>query len=39
VVGKEIVDAHTIRLRTATPYGPLPLDLSNIFIVSRKVAE
>ncbi len=39
VVGREVVDAYTIRLRTATPYGPLPLDLSNIFIVSRKVAE
>ncbi|MBC7779243.1 MAG: ABC transporter substrate-binding protein [Proteobacteria bacterium] len=39
VVAKEIVDARTIRLRTATPYGPLPLDLSNVFIVSRKVAE
>jgi peptide/nickel transport system substrate-binding protein len=39
VVGKEIVDPYTIRLRTATPYGPLPLDLSNVFIVSRKIAE
>ncbi|MCA3152476.1 MAG: ABC transporter substrate-binding protein, partial [Rhodocyclaceae bacterium] len=39
VVGREIVDPYTIRLRTATPYGPLPLDLSNVFIVSRKVAE
>jgi len=38
IVSKEIVDARTIRLRTATPYGPLPLDLSNVFIVSRKIA-
>ena len=39
VVGKEVIDPYTIRLRTAAPYGPLPLDLSNVFIVSRKVAE
>ena len=39
IVAKEIVDAQTIRLRTATPYGPLPLDLSNVFIVSRKLTE
>jgi peptide/nickel transport system substrate-binding protein len=39
ITGKEIVDAQTIRLRTATPYGPLALDLSNIFIVSRKLTE
>ena len=39
ITGKEIVDAHTIRLRTATPYGPLALDLSNIFIVSRRLTE
>ncbi len=39
IVAKEIVDAQTIRLRTATAYGPLPLDLSNVFIVSRKLTE
>ncbi|WP_151636163.1 ABC transporter substrate-binding protein [Noviherbaspirillum aerium] len=39
IVGKEIVDAQTIRLKTATPYGPLPLDVSSIFIVSKKAAQ
>lgn len=33
-----VVDAHTLRLKTAEPYGPLPGDLSSIFIVSRKAA-
>jgi peptide/nickel transport system substrate-binding protein len=38
ITGKQVVDAHTLRLKTATPYGPLPLDLSTIFIVSKKAA-
>jgi len=38
VVTREAVDAHTVRLRTAAPYGPLALDLSNIFIVPRRLA-
>jgi peptide/nickel transport system substrate-binding protein len=38
IVGKQVVDSHTLRLKTATPYGPLPLDLSTIFIVSKKAA-
>jgi peptide/nickel transport system substrate-binding protein len=39
IVGSEIVDANTLRLKTAKPYGPLPLDLSTIFIVSSKAAD
>lgn len=38
IVGKQVVDALTIRLKTATPYGALPLDVSTIFIVSKKAA-
>lgn len=34
----QVVDAHTLRLKTAEPYGPLPGDLSSIFIVSKKAA-
>jgi peptide/nickel transport system substrate-binding protein len=39
IVAKEIVDPYTVRLKTATPYGPLALDVSTIFIVSKKVAK
>ena len=39
IVGKQVVDPLTLRLKTSTPYGPLPLDLSTIFIVSRKAAQ
>lgn len=38
IIGSEVINPLTIRLRTATPYGPLPLDMASIFIVSRKVA-
>jgi len=38
IVAKQIVDPHTLRLRTATPYAMLPQDLNSIFIVSRKAA-
>lgn len=38
ITGKKVVDAHTLRLTTAQPYGPLPLDLASIFIVSKKAA-
>jgi len=34
----QVVDRHTLRLKTAEPYGPLPGDLSSIFIVSKKAA-
>ena len=39
IVDKQAVDALTLRLTTATPYGPLPLDVSTIFIVSKKITE
>jgi peptide/nickel transport system substrate-binding protein len=38
IVSKQIVDPYTVRLKTATPYGPLALDVSTIFIVSKKAA-
>jgi peptide/nickel transport system substrate-binding protein len=38
IVGKQIVDAHTLRLKTATPYAMVPYDLNSVFIVSRKAA-
>jgi peptide/nickel transport system substrate-binding protein len=38
IVGKQIVDPYTVRLKTAAPYGPLALDVSTIFIVSKKAA-
>ncbi len=34
----QVVDSHTLRLKTAEPYGPMPGDLSSIFIVSKKAA-
>lgn len=39
IVSKQIIDPYTIQLKTATPYGPLALDVSTIFIVSRKAAQ
>jgi len=39
IVGKEIVDRYTVRLKTAAPYGVLPHDLNSIFIVSKRAAE
>src|SRR5512139_537385 len=38
IVGKRIVDAHTLRLSTATPYAMVPYDLNSVHIVSRKAA-
>lgn len=38
IVKREVVDAHTLRLKTATPYGALPEDINSILIVSRKAA-
>jgi peptide/nickel transport system substrate-binding protein len=35
----QIVDPHTIRFKTATPYAVLPQDLNSIFIVSRAVGD
>jgi peptide/nickel transport system substrate-binding protein len=39
IVGKRIVDAHTLRLRTAAPYAMVPYDLDSVFIVSKKAAQ
>ena len=39
IVSKQIVDKHTLRLKTATPYGPLLQDLALVLIVSRKAAS
>jgi peptide/nickel transport system substrate-binding protein len=39
IVDKKAVDPLTVRLKTAAPYGPLTLDLSTIFIVSKKAAQ
>lgn len=38
IVGKRIVDAHTLRLTTATPYAMVPYDLNSVHIVSKKSA-
>ena len=38
IVAKQAVDRYTVRLKTASAYGPLPLDLISIFIVSKKAA-
>jgi peptide/nickel transport system substrate-binding protein len=39
IVAKKATDPYTVQLKTATPYGPLPLDMSSIFIVSKKAAQ
>jgi peptide/nickel transport system substrate-binding protein len=39
IADKQAVDQYTVRLKTAAPYGPLPLDLNSIFIVSKKAAQ
>ena len=36
IVSKQIVDAHTIRFKTATPYPLMLPDLTAVFIVSKK---
>jgi len=38
IVAKRIIDPYTVELTTAAPYGPLALDVSTIFIVSKKAA-
>ena len=38
ITAKQAVGPLTLRLKTATPYGALPLDMSTIFIVSKKAA-
>jgi peptide/nickel transport system substrate-binding protein len=39
IVAKQIVDRHTLRLKTAVPHGALIQDLSEVLIVSKKAAE
>ncbi len=34
-----VVDSHTIRFKTASPYPLLPNDLANVFIINRKYVE
>lgn len=38
IVAKRIIDPYTVELTTAAPYGPLALDVSTIFMVSKKAA-
>ncbi len=38
ITGKQIVDRHTLRLKTAAPYGPLLQDLAHVLIVSKRAA-
>ena len=38
ITGKQIVDRHTLRLKTAAPYGPLLQDLALVLIVSKRAA-
>ena len=38
ITAKTIVDRHTIRLKTAAPYGPLLQDLAHVLIVSKRAA-
>lgn len=39
LTAKRAIDRYTVELKTAVPYGPLPLDMSSIFIVSKKAAQ
>jgi peptide/nickel transport system substrate-binding protein len=39
ITGMEAVDDKTVRLKTASPYPLLPLDLSRVYIVRKAVAE
>lgn len=38
IMSIQVVDPYTLRLKTATTYGPLPGDLASIFVVSKKAA-
>ncbi|MBL8474327.1 MAG: ABC transporter substrate-binding protein [Rhodocyclaceae bacterium] len=38
IASRQIVDPYTVRLKTPAPYGPLPLDLTTIYMVSKKAA-
>jgi peptide/nickel transport system substrate-binding protein len=37
IAGLEIVDPHTLRVRTATPYAALPQDFTRMFVVSSRI--
>lgn len=39
IVGKKVIDSHTVHLTTREPYPLLPADLVNIFIVSKKATQ
>ena len=39
ITSKQIVDRHTLRLKTAAPYGPLLQDLAHVLIVSKRAAS
>ena len=39
IIEKTIVDPYTIRLKTATPYPNLPIDMAGLIIVSSKAAK
>lgn len=38
ISAKQIVDRHTLRLKTSAPYGPLLQDLAHVLIVSKRAA-
>jgi len=39
IVATQVVDPHTIRMKTAAPYAMVPYDMNSVMIVSRKAAE
>ncbi len=39
ITAVEIVDAHTIRLKTAVPYPLMPTDIANLRIIDKETAE
>ena len=39
IIEKTIVDPYTIRLKTATPYPNLPIDMAGLIIVSSRAAK
>jgi peptide/nickel transport system substrate-binding protein len=38
IAGVDVVDPHTVRIRTTVPYAALPQDMTRMFIVSSKIA-
>lgn len=38
IKSKRVVDAHTLQIVTMQPYGPLPLNLASVFIMSKRAA-